>query len=148
MSEITIYCDGGSRGNGKVDSIGGWGAVLEYKGHMKELYGGKKGATNNQMELTGIIKALEALNTTHIPVRVHADSAYVVNGINEWVAGWKKKGWKKDKGEIMNLDLWKKLDRLIGLQDDIRVIKVKAHVGIEMNEIADALANKGMDEVE
>lgn len=148
MKEITIFCDGGCRGNQNKENIGGWGAVLEYNGNTKELYGGVRNTTNNIQELTGIIKALEALKTTHRPVRVYADSAYVVNGCNDWVAGWKKKGWKKAKGEIMNLDLWKQLDKLIMMQDDIQILKVKGHSTNEGNNRADELANKAMDEVE
>lgn len=148
MSEIIIYTDGGCRGNQNKENIGGWGVVLEYKGSTKELYGSKRDTTNNQMELMGAIKALEALKTTHIPIRLHADSAYVINGCNEWVAGWKKKGWKKAKGEIMNLDLWKQLDKLILMQDDIQLLKVKGHSTNEGNNRADELANKAMDEVE
>jgi ribonuclease HI len=148
MSEIIIYTDGGCRGNAKDENIGGWGAVLEYKGHVKELYGGERNTTNNIQELKGAIMALEALKTTNIPVRLHCDSAYVVNGITSWVAGWKRKGWKKSDGKIIeNLELWKELDRLVLLQDDIQFIKVKAHIGIELNELADSLANKGMDEI-
>lgn len=147
MSEIIIYCDGGCRGNAKEDNIGGWGAVLEYKGNVKELYAGERNTTNNIQELKGAIYALEALKTTHLPVRVHSDSAYVVNGINQWVEGWKRKGWKKDGG-IKNLELWKKLDALVLLQDDIKFLKVKGHDGVEGNEKADELANRAMDEVE
>jgi len=148
MSEIIVYTDGGSRGNGSLDSIGGWGALLQYGEIKKELYGGEKGASNNQMELTGVIKALEAVHTRDTPIRIYADSAYVVNGINQWVAGWKKKGWRKaDKKPILNLDLWKRLDELVSLQSDIEILKIKGHAGHEGNERADALANLGMDEV-
>jgi ribonuclease HI len=148
MSEIIIYCDGGCRGNAKDENIGGWGAVLEYKGHVKELYGGERNTTNNIQELKGAINALMALKTTNLPVRVHCDSAYVVNGITSWVAGWKKKGWKKGDGKTPeNLELWKKLDELVLKQSDIKFIKVKGHAGVELNELADQLANKAMDEV-
>jgi ribonuclease HI len=148
MSEIIIYCDGGCRGNAKDENIGGWGAVLEYKGHVKELYGGERNTTNNIQELKGAINALMALKTTNLPVRVHCDSAYVVNGITSWVAGWKKKGWKKGDGKTPeNLELWKQLDELVLKQSDIKFIKVKGHAGVELNELADQLANKAMDEV-
>ncbi|MGV4321146.1 ribonuclease HI [Bacillus mojavensis] len=149
MSEIIIYADGGCRGNQNEENIGGWGAVLQYNGHVKELYEGKRNTTNNQMELTGAIRALEALKTTKIPVRLHMDSAYVVNGITQWVKGWKKKGWRKGDGKKPeNLELWKRLDELVGNQKDIKFIKVKGHAGVELNELADQLANKAMDEVE
>lgn len=145
MSEIIIYTDGGSRGNGSEDSVGGWGVILSYKGYVKELYEGERNATNNQMELKGVINGLKALKTTDVPVRLHCDSAYVVNGINKWVAGWKRNRWTKKGGEIKNLELWKELDRLVTMQLDLEIIKVKAHVGIELNERADELANLAMD---
>jgi ribonuclease HI len=149
MGEIIIYSDGGARGNGKDNNVGGWGAVLEYKGHRKEIFGGERNTTNNIQELKGAINALLALKTTHIPVRLHCDSAYVVNGITSWVSGWKKNGWKKSDGKtIENLELWKELDRLVSLQDDIKFIKVRGHSGVPLNEKADELANKAMDEVE
>jgi ribonuclease HI len=149
MSEIIIYSDGGCRGNAKDENIGGWGAVLEYKGHRKEIYGGERNTTNNVQELKGAINALLALKTTNIPVKLHCDSAYVVNGITSWVAGWKKRGWRKSDGKIIeNLELWKELDRLVEQQEDIQFVKVKGHAGVELNELADQLANRAMDEVE
>jgi ribonuclease HI len=146
--EIIIYCDGGVRGNGKENSIGGWGAVLQYGEHVKELYAGERNTTNNRMELTGAIKALEALKSTSIPVRVHCDSAYVVNGITSWVAGWKKRDWRKaDKKPVENKELWQRLDELVNKQSDCRFVKVKGHSGVPLNELADQLANKAMDEI-
>ena len=145
---IEIWCDGGVRGNGKEENIGGWGAVLEYKGHVKELYEGERNTTNNIQELKGAINALQALKSTNIPVRVHCDSAYVVNGISQWVKGWKKRGWRKSDNKVIeNLELWKELDRLVNLQEDIQFIKVRGHSGVILNEKADELANKAMDEV-
>lgn len=150
MAYITIYCDGGCRGNqDRENSIGGYGVVLEFNGIKKELYAGERNTTNNIQELKGAINALKALKTTRIPVKMYCDSAYVVNGINQWVSGWKKKGWKKaDKKPILNLELWKELDSLVSLQSDIEILKVKGHNGDEGNERADFLANKAMDEVE
>ena len=149
MSEIVIYTDGGVRGNGKEENVGGWGAVLKFGEHQKELYGSVQNTTNNQTELLGAIKGLEALKTTNIPVRVHCDSAYVVNGITKWIIGWKKKKWKKGDGKTPeNLELWKRLDELTAMQDDIQYIWVKGHAGNEFNELADQLANKAMDELE
>jgi ribonuclease HI len=116
---------------------------------VKEIYAGERNTTNNIQELKGAINALKALKTTHIPVRVHCDSAYVVNGITSWVKGWKKKGWRKSDGKIIeNLELWKELDALVLMQEDVKFIKVKGHAGVELNELADQLANKAMDEVE
>ena len=149
MQEIIIYCDGGCRGNGKEESVGGWGVVLQYGDHVKELYGGERNTTNNIQELKGAINALTALKTTRIPVRIHCDSAYVVNGMNQWVKGWKKKGWRKGDGKTPeNVELWKRLDELSSKQDDIQWIKVKGHADNEGNNKADELANRAMDEVE
>jgi ribonuclease HI len=149
MAEIIIYCDGGCRGNAKDENIGGYGAVLEYKGHVKEIYAGERNTTNNIQELKGAINSLKALKTTNIPVKIHCDSAYVINGITKWVAGWKKKGWKKGDGKTPeNLELWKELDILSAMQEDLQWVKVKGHAGVELNELADQLANKAMDEVE
>jgi ribonuclease HI len=148
MSEIIIYTDGGCRGNAKDENIGGWGAVLEYKGHVKEIYEGERNTTNNIQELKGAINALKALKTTNIPVKLHCDSAYVINGITQWVKGWKKKGWKKSDGKIIeNLELWKELDRLADMQENLQWVKVKGHAGVELNERADQLANLAMDGV-
>jgi ribonuclease HI len=148
MSEIIIYTDGGCRGNAKDENIGGWGAVLEYKGHVKEIYEGERNTTNNIQELKGAINALKALKTTNIPVKLHCDSAYVVNGITQWVKGWKKKGWKKSDGKIIeNLELWKELDRLADMQENLQFVKVKGHAGVPLNERADQLANLAMDGV-
>lgn len=149
MDEIIIYTDGGCRGNAKDENIGGWGAVLSYKGHIKELWDGERNTTNNIQELKGAINALKALKTSHIPVKLHCDSAYVVNGITSWVKGWKKKGWKKSDGKVVeNLELWKELDQLVLLQDDVTFVKVKGHSGLAFNELADELANRAMDGVE
>ncbi|WP_257154564.1 ribonuclease HI [Priestia megaterium] len=148
LNVITIYADGGCRGNQNETNIGGWGAVLQYKGYQKELFEGVKNTTNNQMELTACIKALEAINTTDIPIEIYADSAYVVNGMNSWVAGWKKKGWRKGDGKKPeNLDLWKRLDQLVLMQDSCKFLKVRGHSGDTYNELADQLANQAMDEL-
>ncbi|MER2009181.1 MAG: ribonuclease H [Psychrobacillus sp.] len=153
MSKIVIYTDGGCRGNAKDENIGGYGVVLQYvtedNTYVKELYDGERNTTNNIQELKGAIKALEAIKTTHIPIELYCDSAYVVNGITSWVKGWKKKGWKKSDGKIVeNLELWKQLDQLVMWQDDFKAIKVKGHSTNEGNNRADALANIAMDEVE
>lgn len=147
MPDIIIYTDGGCRGNNEAENIGGWGAVLQYGEHVKELYGSDINTSNNKMELMGAIKALEALKTTDIPIKLHSDSAYVINGITQWVKGWKKKGWTKKGGEIKNLDLWKRLDALNLQQENIEWVKVKGHSGVEPNERADQLVNLAMDEI-
>lgn len=149
MDNIIIYCDGGCRGNQHENNVGGWGAVLRYGEHTKELYGGEKNTTNNIMELTAAIKALEALKSDHIPVAFYIDSAYVVNGMNSWVKGWIKKGWKTAGGKpVKNQELWMRLNELAGRQQAISFNKVKGHHGVELNERADALANLGMDEAQ
>lgn len=148
MSKITIYTDGGCRGNQEDENVGGWGAILEYNGHTKELYGGERDTTNNKMELTGAIKALEALKTTHIPVEVYSDSKYVVENKNKYVDGWIKRGWKKsDKKPVLNKELWQRLVELSNKQDDIAFHWVKGHAKNEGNNRADELANIAMDEI-
>ena len=149
MEKIIVYTDGGCRGNNdSSNNVGGYGVVLQYKGRTKEIYKGERNTTNNQQELKGVIVALESIKTTHLPIVIHSDSAYVINGITQWVKGWKKNGWTKKGGEIKNLDLWKRLDELVNMQSDVTFVKVKAHVGIELNELVDTLANKAMDELE
>lgn len=149
MEVIKVGTDGGCRGNQKDNNVGGWGVVLKYKGHVKELYGGERNTTNNIQELKAVINALKTIKTTKIPIRIYSDSAYVINGITQWVKGWKKKGWKKSDGKkVENVELWKELDKLVLLQNDIQFVKVKGHAGIEINERADQLANLAMDEVE
>lgn len=148
MDEIIIYTDGGCRGNQKDKNVGGWGVVFKYKEHIKTLYGGEQNTTNNRMELTAAIMALRTLKTTNIPVKVHCDSSYVVNGMNNWVKGWIKKGWRKsDMQPVENKELWQELWKLSQTQSDIQWIKVKGHSGVELNELADKLANKGMDKI-
>ncbi|MCL1631723.1 ribonuclease HI [Sporolactobacillus sp. CPB3-1] len=149
MKEIIIYCDGGCRGNQSEHNIGGWGAVLKYGDHVKELRGGMRDTTNNVMELTAAIRALEALKSRQIPVSFYIDSAYVVNGMNSWIHGWIKKGWKAAGGKpVKNKALWMRLNELAQAQDKITFNKVKGHYGIAFNERADQLANLAMDEIE
>lgn len=145
---IEIWCDGGCRGNSKDENIGGWGAVLKYKDNIKELYDGERNTTNNIQELKSVINALQALKTNNKPILIYCDSQYVVNGITKWIDGWKKRGWRKsDKKVIENLELWKKLDELVNLQQNIQFIWVKGHADNEGNNRADELANIAMDEL-
>jgi ribonuclease HI len=149
MDKIIIYCDGGCRGNQNTENVGGWGAVLKYKDKVKEIYGGQLNTTNNIMELTAAIKSLESLKSFHIPVEVYVDSAYVVNGMNEWIKGWITKGWRKsNKKPVENKELWIKLKEVSDKQPDIKFLKVAGHSGVELNELADQLANKAMDELQ
>ncbi len=142
MSSVTIYTDGACRGN---PGPGGWGAILVTDGHEKELWGGEILTTNNRMELTAAIRGLEALKR-RCSVAVYTDSQYVRNGIREWLAQWKARGWKtSDKKPVKNQDLWEALDSLVG-GHDIEWHWVKGHAGHEGNERADRLANRGLEE--
>ena len=144
---IQIYTDGACRGN---PGPGGWGVLLRTAGGgkavEKEMWGGESPTTNNRMELTAVISAFDALKR---PVRVHlhTDSQYVIKGISEWIHGWKKNGWKTaDKKPVKNADLWQKLDTL-RQPHEVKWIWVKGHAGHPENERADALANRGIDEL-
>jgi ribonuclease HI len=140
-SKVTIYTDGACRGN---PGPGGWGAVLMFGGKEKELCGGELLTTNNRMELTAAIKALEAL-TRPCTVELHTDSQYVRQGITEWMPGWKARGWKTAaKAPVKNDDLWKQLDAA-RLRHEVIWRWVKGHAGNPGNERADQLANKGLD---
>jgi ribonuclease HI len=138
---VQIHADGACRGN---PGPGGWGAILAFGGKERELFGGEPLTTNNRMELTAVIRALEAL-TRRCEVDVYTDSQYVQKGISEWVHSWKKRGWKTaDKKPVKNVDLWQRLDELAA-QHDIRWHWVKGHAGHVGNERADQLANRGCD---
>jgi ribonuclease HI len=140
---VNIYADGGCRGN---PGPGGWGVVLQAGELEKELWGGEPDTTNNRMELTAVIRALEALKgqtTAH----VHTDSQYVQKGISEWIHNWKRNGWRTaDKKPVKNADLWQVLDGL-AKGHQVKWIWVKGHAGHAGNERADGLANRGIDEL-
>jgi ribonuclease HI len=139
---VIIHTDGACSGN---PGPGGWGAILSYNGTEKELCGGEHETTNNRMELTAAIMALEAL-TRGCSVEVHTDSQYVRNGITSWLANWKQKGWRTaDKKPVKNKELWQRLDEACQ-RHDIEWHWVKGHAGHEKNERADALARKGLAE--
>lgn len=144
MSEVVdIYTDGACKGN---PGVGGWGALLRSGGHAREIFGGEPQTTNNRMELTAVIRALEALKRES-EVRVHTDSKYVQQGISEWIHSWKKRGWKTaDKKPVKNEDLWRQLDAL-ATKHRIEWLWVKGHAGHDGNERADALANQGVESV-
>lgn len=138
---VIIYTDGACRGN---PGPGGWGAILSYKGKVKELYGGDPDTTNNRMELMAAIQALEAL-TKPCSVQLNTDSKYVMQGITEWMINWKKRGWKTAaKTPVKNEDLWRRLDTAIQLHN-IEWAWVKGHSGHKDNDRADELANLGID---
>jgi ribonuclease HI len=141
---VYIFTDGACRGN---PGPGGWGALLRYGDNEKELCGGEPLTTNNRMELTAVIRALEALNR-QVSARVTTDSIYVRNGITQWIHNWKRNGWRTaDKKPVKNADLWQALDELTQ-QHAIEWHWVKAHNGHNENERADQLANRGIDEME
>lgn len=140
---VDIYTDGACSGN---PGPGGWGAILRSAGHEKELFGGEPSTTNNRMEMTAVIRALQAL-TRPVQVRVHTDSQYVQKGISEWIHGWKRRGWKTaDNKPVKNDDLWRELDQLAALHQ-IQWLWVKGHAGHPENERADELARRGVDQV-
>jgi ribonuclease HI len=142
-SAVILFTDGACRGN---PGPGGWGALLQTGTAEKELWGGEWNTTNNRMELTAVIRALEALKYP-VAVRVHTDSQYVQKGISQWIHNWKKNGWRTaDKKPVKNADLWQRLD-LLSAQREIDWIWVKGHAGHPGNERADRLANRGIDEL-
>ena len=136
---IEIYTDGACKGN---PGVGGWGALLKSGPHTREIFGGEALTTNNRMELTAVIRALEALKKpSH--VRLHTDSKYVQQGISSWIHQWKKRGWRTaDKKPVKNEDLWRELDEL-ATKHVIEWLWVRGHAGHDGNERADELANRG-----
>lgn len=137
---VDIYVDGACRGN---PGPGGWGVLLRARGVERELFGGEPVTTNNRMELTAVIRALEALHR-RCSARVYTDSQYVQKGITEWIHNWKRRGWRTaSKEPVKNVDLWKRLDALVAGQE-IEWKWVKGHAGDAGNERADALANRGV----
>ena len=140
MPALLAFTDGACSGN---PGPGGWGAVLQYGETVKELKGGAPLTTNNQMELTAAIEALNALKRP-VAVQLHTDSSYVKDGLTKWIHNWKKNGWKTaDKKPVKNVELWQALDAAVA-RHQIEWHWVKGHNGDEMNERADALANEGM----
>jgi ribonuclease HI len=138
--KVTIYTNGACSGN---PGPGGWGAILIHGQSEKEICGGEPATTNNRMELMAAIRALEAL-TKPCRVELHTDSRYVMDGISQWIAGWKARGWKTAaKSPVKNEDLWRRLDEA-RLRHDVDWRWVKGHNGHELNERADALARKGL----
>ena len=138
---ITIYTDGACKGN---PGVGGWGAILRSGEHEKELFGGESHTTNNRMELTAVIRALESLKRPS-EVDLFTDSQYVKNGIESWIHNWRRNGWKtSDKKDVKNADLWRELGELVA-RHDITWHWVKGHADNEGNLRADALANLGVD---
>lgn len=134
---IKIYTDGACSGN---PGPGGWGAILLWNGHEKELSGGEAETTNNRMEMMAVVKGLQALKKERAAVTLYTDSKYVLQGATEWLEGWKARGWKgANKKPVKNQDLWEQIDSLIQ-QHQVTFIWVKGHNGDEMNERVDKLA--------
>lgn len=146
MSTLHVYTDGACRGNGKADAVGGWGVFItnDVKDIIAEKFGGEVGTTNNRMELTAVLQAIQLVKCAvdeGTPVTLYTDSNYVCKGINEWMAGWKRKKWDG----VKNVDLWKEMDELSKYTKQINIKWIKGHAGHEGNEKADELANKGCD---
>ena len=140
---VTIHTDGACSGN---PGPGGYGAILEWDGHVREIKGGEAHTTNNRMELMAAIAALEALKRP-VTVDLHTDSQYLRNGIMTWINGWKRNGWKTaDKKPVKNVDLWQRLDAALA-RHTVRWHWVRGHAGHDLNERADALARQGIAEV-
>jgi ribonuclease HI len=140
---VDIYADGACRGN---PGPGGWGALLMAGAQERELYGGEALTTNNRMELTAVIRALEALKRP-VQARIYTDSQYVRKGILEWMPNWKARGWKTaDRQPVKNQDLWQELD-VLAQRHDLEWHWVKGHSGNEGNERVDELANRAIDAI-
>ena len=144
MPAITeIFTDGACRGN---PGPGGWGALMRHNGQEKTLFGAEELTTNNRMELMAAIKALESLKRS-CKVRLTTDSKYVMQGIQEWMPNWKKRGWKTAaRKPVKNVDLWMRLDEAVSAHD-VQWAWVKGHSGHAENELADELANRAIDEL-
>lgn len=144
MKQVEIYTDGACRGN---PGPGGWGALLRYNGHEREIYGGEPETTNNRMELRAAVQALNALRES-CRVRLVTDSQYVRKGISEWLENWKRNGWRTaSRQPVKNVDLWQALDAAAA-RHEIEWCWVRGHSGHPENERADQLANRGIDEMQ
>ena len=143
MKAVEAFTDGACRGN---PGPGGWGALLRFNGSERKLYGAERDTTNNRMELSAAIEALKALKEP-CQVALTTDSQYVRKGITEWIQGWKRKGWKTAGNKpVKNVDLWQVLDSQ-AQRHQVEWHWVKGHSGHRENEIADELANRGIDEL-
>jgi ribonuclease HI len=140
LSRVELYTDGACSGN---PGPGGWGALLLYGDHRRELSGGESSTTNNRMELMAVIEGVRALKRS-VPLTIYTDSVYVMKGITEWIAGWKRNGWKTAaKKPVKNEDLWRELDSVLE-GHDVQWQWVKGHAGNPGNERADELARAGI----
>lgn len=142
MKTVEIWTDGACSGN---PGPGGWGAILRYNGVEKELFGGEADTTNNRMELTAAIEALNALKES-CQIDLTTDSQYVKGGITGWIHGWKKNGWKTaNRKPVKNVELWQALDEAVS-RHTVNWHWIKGHAGHEENEKADELARRGMED--
>lgn len=140
---VDAYTDGACKGN---PGPGGWGVLLVYGEHRKELFGGEAHTTNNRMELRAVIEALKSLKR-FADIRIHTDSQYVQKGISEWLVNWKRKDWKTADGkQVKNQDLWQELD-MLSSQHKVKWVWVRGHAGHPGNESADRLANLGVERI-
>ncbi|MFC3866358.1 ribonuclease HI [Alcaligenes aquatilis] len=138
---VDIWTDGACKGN---PGLGGWGALLRHGGREKAICGGEADTTNNRMELRAVIEALKVLKRP-CQVRVHTDSQYVQKGMNEWLPGWKARGWRTaDKKPVKNADLWQELEQQAA-KHELTWLWVRGHAGDPGNERADQLANEGVE---
>jgi ribonuclease HI len=144
---IIIYCDGACSGNQSKKNVGGWGVVLKYRQHVKELFGGERNTSNQRMELTACIRALEEIKSKDKPIEIYSDSAYLVNCMHQqWYVRWERNGWKNVKKQpVENRDLWVRLLELLD-EHDVKFKKVQGHAGVKLNEQADELARRGIKE--
>lgn len=142
-ARVTIFTDGACSGN---PGPGGWGAIMQWNGHERELSGGEQVSTNNRMELMAAISALESLKRPCI-VDLHTDSQYLRNGITTWIKSWKRNGWRTaDKKPVKNVDLWQRLESALA-RHTVKWHWVRGHSGHDMNERADVLAREAIAEV-
>jgi len=141
-AKVILYSDGACRGN---PGPGGWGVYLQYADSSKTLYGFEKNTTNNRMEMTAVIEGLKALKRS-CDIDINTDSKYVLQGITEWMPGWKKNGWKTAaRKPVKNVDLWQQIDQQVS-RHKVNWHWVKGHSGVPGNEMADQLANQAIDE--
>jgi ribonuclease HI len=147
MKNVIIFTDGAARGN---PGPGGWGSIVVEETNVTELGGREPHTTNNRMELTAVISALEFISTlaphTSQHITVYTDSSYVLNGSTKWLAGWKRNDWKtKAKGEVINIDLWERMDEALGSVGKVSWNLIKGHSGIPANERCDVIATSFAD---
>ncbi|MGH1362918.1 MAG: ribonuclease HI [Calditrichia bacterium] len=146
--EIIIYTDGACSGNQQRNNKGGWGAIIISGDDEKELWDGEMNTTNNRMEMTACVEALKYVGDSKKTIKIHSDSAYIVNCFKQkWYVNWRRNGWRNaSKKPVENRDLWEAMLELVE-KNNVTFVKVKGHAGIPLNERADQLANRGIDEL-